>query len=280
MINDKLGCDPQRCVVRWRRCGIVSAALVLTLACDAHANDALEKSLGAVFRITNGRTSGTGFLVALPGRSDNSTVVLVTAAHVFEEMSEGECQLVLRTQLPDQTYARKEVSIATRENGTPRWKRHAEMDVAALEVRLPAEVAVAPLDYAQLADAAWVADKNLRVGQQVWIASYPAQLAANEAGWPIVRHGAVASHPLSPVSQVKTVLIDFNTFGGDSGAPVFALSHDRCYVIGLVHGMHRQTDKASLPLQELTFHTPLGLSIVVQAAFVRETIELLKPSGT
>ena len=57
------------------------------------------------------------------------------------------------------------------------------------------------------------------------------------------------------------------------------MSHDRCHVVGLVHGMHRQTDKASLPLQELTFHTPLGLSIVVQAAFLRDTIELLKPSN-
>ena len=185
--------------MRLCKCGMVGVLVVLALGLHAQANDALEKALGAVFRITNGRTAGTGFLVAMPGRSDDSSVILVTAAHVFEEMSEAECQLILRTLSADQTYVRKEVSIPIRENGSPRWKRHAEMDVAALEIRLPADVAVTPLDYEQLADAAWVADKNLRVGQQVWIASYPAQLTANEAGWPIVRHGAVASHPLSPV---------------------------------------------------------------------------------
>ena len=215
----------------------------------------------------------------MPGRSDAAAAILVTAAHVFEEMSEAECQLILRTLAPDQTYARKDVSVPIRDSGAPRWKRHAEIDVAALEIKLPAEVAVTPLAFEQLADAQWVADKHVRVGQQVLVASYPAQLAANDAGWPIVRHGTVASHPLSPVSQVKTIIIDFNTFGGDSGAPVFVMSNEGCRVIGLVHGMHRQTDKAMLPLQELTFHTPLGLSIAVQAAFVREAIESLRPRG-
>jgi hypothetical protein len=77
------------------------------------------------------------------------------------------------------------------------------------------------------------------------------------------------------VEHVKSVLIDFHTFGGDSGAPVLTKSDDGWHVVGLVSGMHRQTDKAVMPLQELTFHTPLGLSIVVQAAFIRETIKLL-----
>jgi hypothetical protein len=268
-----------RRIVRICTYGMMGAAVLMAMGVPAHANDALEKALGAILRITNGRTSGTGFLVAVPGRADASSVILVTAAHVFEEMSESECQLILRTLSSDQTYARKEVSIAIRENGAPRWKRHAEMDVAALAIRLPADVAVTPLGYEQLADAAWVAEKKLRVGQHVWIPSYPAQLAANEAGWPILRQGTVASYPLSPVSQVKTILVDFNTFGGDSGAPVLSVSNDGCHVVGLVHGMHRQTDTATLPLQELTFHTPLGLSIVVQAAFLRDTIEMLTGSS-
>ncbi len=107
------------------------------------------------------------------------------------------------------------------------------------------------------------------------IPSYPAQLEANDAGWPILRHGTVASYPLYPVEHCRSVLIDFHTFGGDSGAPVLTKADDGWHVVGLVSGMHRQTDKATMPLQELTFHTPLGLSIVMQAAFIRETIRLL-----
>jgi len=281
-MNDGMRLWLRQRVWRWGTCRLLCTTLLLavTLEGTARANEVLERALGAVFRITNGRTAGTGFVVALPDRADSASVILVTAAHVFEEMPDSECQLVLRTLAADGTYARKEVSIPIRERGTPRWKRHAEMDVAALEFRLPADVAVTPLEFQQLADAAWMAEKHVRVGQSVWIASYPAQLAANEAGWPIVRHGSIASHPVTPVEHAQTILVDFQTFGGDSGAPVFAVTRDACHVIGLVHGMHRQTDKAALPLQELTFHTPLGLSIVVQAEYLRDTINLLRPAGS
>jgi hypothetical protein len=260
-----------------RVAGWVAVGMLLAVGACAQADDALEKSLAAVFRITNGRSSGTGFVVTGPGQGDPSSVILVTAAHVLEEMGEPQCQLVLRTQSADQKYARKEVPITIRDNGTPRWKRHADADVAAMAIQLPADVAVSPLSYEQLADAAWVADKNLRVGQQVAIPSYPAQLEANDAGWPIVRQGAIASYPLTPVAQFKTMLIDFHAFGGESGAPVFTAAADGCHVVGLVHGMHRQTEKAVLPLHEFTFHTPLSLSIVIQSQLVRETIEMLKP---
>jgi len=258
----------------------LAVVVVLAVGVAGRADEALEKSLGAVFRITNGRSSGTAFLVARPGQVESPALILVTAAHVLEEMSEPQCQLILRTQSADQSYARKEVTIPIRDNGTPRWKRNADVDVAALEIQLPADVTVTPLSFDQLTDAAWVADKRLRVGQQVWIPSYPAQLAANDAGWPVLRQGSVASYPLSPVAQVKTMLIDFHSFGGESGAPVLSAAPDGCHVVGVVLGMHRQTEKVVLPLHELTFHTPLGLSIVVQAAFVRETIEsLTAPPG-
>ena len=110
---------------------------------------------------------------------------------------------MLRTESADQSYSRKETSITIRDGTTPRWKRHPDLDIAALPVQLPAGVAVTPLSYEQLADAAWVAEKNLRVGQAVSIPCYPAQLEANDAGWPILRHGTVASYPLYPVEHVQ-----------------------------------------------------------------------------
>ena len=39
--------------------------------------------------------------------------------------------------------------------------------------------------------------------------------------------------------------------------------------------MQRQTDRMSLPFEERTTHTPLGLAIVVPASVIRETIDLL-----
>ena len=45
-----------------------------------------------------------------------------------------------------------------------------------------------------------------------------AQLEANKAGWPILRHGTIATHPLVPIDDVPTLLVDYSHFGGDSGS--------------------------------------------------------------
>ena len=133
---------------------------LFTCVPKARADDLLEKALGAVFRITNGRSSGTCFLVSRGERAGKGSVVLVTAAHVLEETSESTCQLMLCTESADQSYSRTETSISVRDGTTPRWKRHPDLDIAALPVQLPEGVAVTPLSYEQLADAAWVAGRT------------------------------------------------------------------------------------------------------------------------
>ena len=100
---------------------------LFTCVPKARADDSLEKALGAVFRITNGRSSGTCFLVSRGERAGKGSVVLVTAAHVLEEMSESTCQLMLRTESADQRDSRTETSIPVRDgtcdvgSGTPIW---------------------------------------------------------------------------------------------------------------------------------------------------------------
>ncbi len=129
----------------------------------------------------------------------------------------------------------------------------------------------------QLARADDFARGKIPIGSDTWIFRFPAKLEANEAGFPILRHGSIASLPLMPLSTNRTFLVDFNTFGGDSGAPVMLKDrgtvHPRCLIIGLVLGMHRQTDKVSMPFEERTVHHPLGLSIVAHAEIIRQTVE-------
>lgn len=275
-------------ITRLHWCFFVSLVLLVWCAPSAQVFGAqsLEEALTAVCRITNGRSSGTGFLVTRPVNDTSSqnqdpntarSCLLITAGHVMEESTEPNYELVLRSAEPDGSWKRTPISVPVRDGDKPLWKKHPELDVAVLPVVIPKEVTATPLPFEQIADSEWVAGGKLRVGQAVTIPCYPAQLEANEAGWPVVRHGTVASHPLAPVAKVRTMIIDFHTFGGDSGAPVLTHCDDAWYVVGLVSGMHRQSDKAVMPLQEVTFHTPLGLSIVVQAALIRDTIKLLEP---
>jgi hypothetical protein len=248
---------------------------LMPLLCGREA-EVLEDVLAATCRIADKETSATCFLVAAGGvrGATAAAAFLVTAAHFLEGTTAAECPLVLRAQNPDGTYARRETPVVVRDGDGPRWKRHADADLAVLAIELPNGLAVKPFRVDQLADAESVAEGRVRVGQEVVIPCFPAKTEANEAGWPILRRGMIATHPLAPVTQVKTYFIDVSTFGGDSGAPVVAAGRE-ALVVGVVVGMQRQTDRSTLPFEEKTVHMPLGLAIVAQAAFVRELVEAM-----
>ncbi len=79
-------------------------------------------------------------------------------------------------------------------------------------------------------------------------------------------------------------MIDFTTFGGDSGGPVFIADprHSGCedderpLVLGIVVSQLRHDEKLVIMNEERTVHHPMNLSTVVDAQFVRETIEQLR----
>lgn len=258
----------------------IGIVLFLSLTYEVQATDAVEELLEATFRISDQDHSGTCFLVATKSLdpAHPRRVILATAAHVFEQMEGSECEIILRTKAQPDTYLRSPQSISIRDSGKPLWIRHPDVDIATLYVELPEGVSVTPFAIDQLAGEDRVNDRTVRVAAETWIPCFPAKLEANEAGWPVLRKGSIASHPLRPVKSTQTMLIDYRAFGGDSGAPVVMIVDSRPLVIGVVHGMHRQTDRSTLPFEERTVHTPLGLSIVTQAVYLRETIELMHPN--
>lgn len=244
----------------------------------------LEQAMGATFRVAGANSSGSSFLVRLPPLPEAAAqrYVLVTAAHVLEAMAGTECQLILRRAEADGRYARFEHTIPIRDNDQPRWRRHADVDLAVLPVELPAEAAVQAFDLAQIADETALADRRVHVGLPTWVAGFPAGMEGNESGWPVLRHGTIASFPLHPLSAARTIFVNAQTFPGDSGAPVVAVDEAAAggpalRLIGISVGMQRQTDRSVLPFEEMTMHTPLGMAIVVQAAFL---LELLRPLET
>ncbi len=244
---------------------------------ESLADDPVEELLQATFRIADREHSGTCFLISTKeiDATNPRRVILATAAHVMEQMAGNSCELFLREENEGHVYSRWPMTITVRNEGKPLWTRHPDVDIATIFIDLPEKAATKPISIEQIANEAHVVEKTVRVGRDTWIPCYPAKLEANEAGWPVLRKGSIASHPLTPVKSTKTMLIDYRAFGGDSGAPVAMLVNDRLLVVGIVLGMHRQTDRSTLPFEERTMHTPLGLSIVGQAAFLRETIDLM-----
>jgi Trypsin-like peptidase domain len=244
--------------------------------CCCSGNEAVEAILNATCRIQHKQSSGTCFLIEAPQKEGGTKphIVLVTAAHFFEETTGPECQLMARAQQPNGDVVRREINLPIRANDQRLWKKHPDVDVAALRVTLPDDIAMKPLPFEQLASEPMLLERKIQVADEVYIPGYPAKLEGNGAGWPVLRKGIIASYPLVPLKTTKTILVHANTFGGDSGAPV-ATAEETARVVGLISGMHRQTDRATLPFEEHVNHTPLALAIVVQAPFIRETIELL-----
>jgi hypothetical protein len=115
---------------------------------------------------------------------------------------------------------------------------------------------------------------------------YPHRVESNEAGFPVLRSGSVASFPLVPTAANRTFLLSANTFEGDSGGPVYLADCRRCLpgrdepqevrlILGLVTGQHFLDEEMKMVYGTTKVRHRLGLAIVVQAAFIRETLDRL-----
>lgn len=250
---------------------ICTTVLVLA-ATAAAADDACLTALRATVRLHGGGQSGTAFAVEVPAAGDRAAaVLLVSAAHLFENMPGATATAVLRAAAPG-GWERRDAPVAIRAGDTPRWVRHPSGDVAILPWAAPDGIDLEPIPLAAVASAADFDTGKVRVGQRVRMACFPAQTEANGVGWPVLRTGAVASHPLTPAAGLERFFVDYAHFGGDSGSAVVTDEGGEPLVAGVVVAMQRQTDRMTSPFEEKAIHTPLGLAITVPATLLRETI--------
>ena len=252
--------------LRWTLPGLLWVLCSVGSAATDEAS--MVEMLRATCRLSRDGHSGTGFFV-----QRGSTVYLVTAAHVFEESQVAEGILIVREKQPASGTVRKELPLVVSRDGQPLWKRHPSQDVAALPLKLPPNVDAVPLPFSRILRATPDGSSPATLGAEVWLPGYPAQLEVNEAAWPVLRRGTIASYPLSPVATVPTLVVNIGSFGGDSGGPLFTLVDGVPHLVGVVSGMHRQTDRSVTPYEERVQHTPLGLSIAVQAELVVKVLD-------
>ena len=239
----------------------------------AGETDPSFQAMNATVRMHNDGRSGTAFLVNVPmGSGGEVSTLLVSAAHAFEGIKGEQATIVFRTAT-DTGWERRDTSVRIRESEKPLWVRHPKADVAVMSCVVPDGVDCLPFPLDGIATADDFNGHQISVGRRVRVACFPAQTESNSAGWPVLRTGFVASHPLAPVAALEQFFVDYGHFGGDSGAAIVVDDVDRLLVAGVVVAMQRQTDRVTSPFEEKTIHTPLGLAIVIPAPVLRETIE-------
>lgn len=279
---------------------IIVAVLVLSFSITTFAqecNTAFMESTFKIIGIKKGSnatginsnqttyTYGTVFFVGKPSKKQRGVAfnVLVTAAHILEEINGDIATLVLRKKNPDGTFGKTSMEIKIRENDKPLYITHPEADVAVMYLALPEGSLPGLLPITDFATDQTYDEFEIHPGDELLNLGYPL-FVENEAGFAILRSGKIASYPLVPTKRVKRILYDSQVYNGNSGGPVYMAQRGRtykgvwhyekniCRLIGLLRGQ-----VSSVP--ELGSH-PLQLAEVVPAEFILETINRLPDVDT
>lgn len=265
------------------RIRVFAAMLLLSSISTSQAEDFHTAMMRATVKLQHDKSTATGFILrqALPDDRGGPRSILVTAKHVFEKTTGDETSLVYRTRESEGVYKKESLTLPIRKEGQPRWTEHPSEDVAVMVVSLPAKADLAEIKTERLASDDQLRGQNIHPGQTVALLGYPHRTEANDAGFPILRTGAIASYPLVPTSANHTFLLNANTFEGDSGGPIYLAAGPKDHepeadlILGLMHGQRFLDEEMKMIYGTSKVRHRLGLGIVVQATFIRETIERL-----
>jgi S1-C subfamily serine protease len=232
---------------------------------------------------------GTAFVVAQESTKNvgSAYFILITAAHVLEDIKDNNATLILR-RIIGNTFVKHPFNINIRENGKRLWVRHPRVDVAAMRIRVPIDADIQMVTTNLLATDKMLEEFEIHPGDELLVLGYPYGAQANEAGFPILRSGKIASYPLIPTDKTMSFLLDFPVYEGNSGGPVYLYSQNRLYsggthigvvkfVVGIVSEEMRIVENVKLIGERGVREHTLGLAVIIHARFLKDVVEMLPP---
>lgn len=258
---------------------------------SAPANPRFELNtslMECTFKIQGERSVGTAFIMGHKSVKEPHKIyyVLVTADHVLKDMKGNTAQLILRKKTQDGTYERFPYQIQIRKKNEPLWVWHEEVDVAAMQIALPENMIKHLVSTNLLANDSIFNEFGIHPGDKLMCLGYPLAAEANEAGFPILRSGEIASYPLTPAKKIKKILYDVEVYKGNSGGPVYFVESGRTYkgglhvatiqfIAGIISKERMLVSIKEEPYKITKEEHQLGLAEIIPAIFIKETIEKL-----
>lgn len=279
-----------------RRSNILAAGIVFTLlqAVCVHGTFGQEELnaalMNSTFEVlgpsatTPGQTTfGTVFFLGKPLENvpGKAYFVLITAAHVFDEIAGDDATLILRKKDGgNAALVSLPYPIKIRSQGVNLYTKNPDADVAAMYLAIPSDAEVHLLSIDGLVDDSTLERLNVHPGDELSCLGFPLNISLN--GFPVLRSGTLASYPITPSKTTKTYYYAFHVFPGNSGGPVYYSFLNRIYggsahladvqqgVIGLVS----QMAKSTTPGFE---NAEIDIGLVVPSSYIKDTLKLLPP---
>jgi hypothetical protein len=273
----------------------VVLALSLVIFClQAFGEESISTTLmRSTFKIQGNSGSGvpvtgTVFIMGKPFSTNSASYVLLTATNVLNDIKSDQATLFLRIQKGD-GFEKLPFQINIRTNGQPLWMKHSNADISIMNIALPSNADIHLISTDLLAKDENLKEFEIHPGQELLVLGFPLGAESNDAGFPIMRSGRIASYPLTPTLQTKTFLLDFQVFPGNSGGPVLLLQDNPTYaggthvgstiqmVMGVVSQEMSMNEHVSSLDEDSTIKHKLALGVIVHASFIRDLIAQLLP---
>jgi hypothetical protein len=264
--------------------------LVFSRVALAQPSDLDTQLMLTTVKVSDTDSSGTAFILSRPKPGDPKATqfLLITAEHTLSRSRANEVTVVFRKKSADGGHEKAPVKITVRQDGKVLWKKHPTADVGILPITPPPDALVPLVSVDLLASDEDLERHQIHPGDPVRCVGFPHpnQFEPNEAGFGVVRSGCIAGYPLRPTRKTKTLLLDLNTFEGDSGAPVYLVDDHRLVagktepgqvrlILGLMVGQHFLDEEFKMIYQTGKFRHRMGFGIAVHATAIKETIDLL-----
>jgi len=264
--------------------------LVFSREALAQPGDLDTQLMLATVKVSDTDSTGTAFILSRPKPGDPKATqfLLITAEHTLSRSKANEVTVVFRKKSADGGHEKAPVKITVRQDGKVLWKKHPTADVGILPITPPPDVLVPAVSVDLLASDEDLERHEIHPGDPVRCVGFPHpnQFEPNEAGFGVVRSGCIAGYPLRPTRKTKTLLLDLNTFEGDSGAPVYLVDDHRLVagkteprpvrlILGLLVEQHFLVEEFKMIYQTGKFRHRMGFGIAVHATAIKETIDLL-----
>jgi hypothetical protein len=226
---------------------------------------------------------GTTFLMGKPTPDPAKWYyVLISAAHVLENIGGDVGTLTLRQKQSDGSYTPIQWNIQIRNQNNPIYVKHPDADVVALYVNMPDDLNAPILPIELLADDDLLRRFEIHPGDELLSLGFPL-FVSSDGGFPILRSGKIASYPIVPTKTIKSILFDFRVFEGNSGGPVYFVDHGRTYG-GSTHLAETEQFVIGLVTSQLSSkaynNQMLQLASIVPSVFIKETINLLPETSS